>query len=396
MVSADVETRIRSVGTQLSSSFRALVDALPEQPRRPQQLAAALGVNRNVSGRILALATANDPLLAIDAVPSLNPIWRALSAARGTAVPDAMIDEAESSLRAYEQLVTELAGDRSSFDALLSSMLPAARERFELSAKHSLFRGASLYKGAMADTWFHTAIVHPSSEDPTMHDVAYVYGTLGLRRLRPRVVVKFAYRQFGTPTSDWFGLDGAVLSASSADALDAFCPGQPGRMRLEGHGNGARLTLEDAGIGPDAAVDKVLGELRPSAMSRVAAETARNAKSLFVAPVIPVKQLVFDVLLHEDVYPGSEPSLRMYDTVVEGLASVNDASRDPDVLDSHEELLVLGRDARRYSMVELPRYGELLAHACDALNWDPSGFRGYRCRVQYPMHGCQVCMVLDV
>lgn len=391
----EIHRRIAEVGARLSSSFGLLIESLPDRPRKPQQLAEALGVNRNVSGRILAVAGAADPLAAVHAVPGIDPLRKAFRTARRRRAPDERVAEAEASIEEFARLVEELAGDRPAFDAIVSSLLPSARSRFELTAKHSLFRGASLLKGAAAETWIHTAIVHPSESDPATHDVAHIYGTLGLRRLRPAVEVKFSYRQFGTDRSPLFGLDGEPFTSASVDALDEFCSLPPGRLRVDASDSGAVLVLEGTRIGPDSAVDKLIGELRPAAMGR-SASPGKRRKSLFVAPVIPVKTLVFDVFLHEEAYAAAEPSLVVYDTAVEGMASVNDPSRDSDRLDVQEQIVVLGRHPKNFPIPELPGYVGMLRGACDRLGWDPGTLRGYRCRVQYPMHGSQTCMVFEL
>jgi hypothetical protein len=37
----------------------------------------------------------------------------------------------------------------------------------------------------------------------------------------------------------------------------------------------------------------------------------------------------------------------------------------------------------------------MVRHVCDQLGWDSTLFRGYRCRVDYPVYGTQVNMVFQ-
>lgn len=44
---------------------------------------------------------------------------------------------------------------------------------------------------------------------------------------------------------------------------------------------------------------------------------------------------------------------------------------------------------------DVPRYDEIVRHVFEELDWDPARFRGYRCRIDYPIYGSQVTMVFD-
>jgi hypothetical protein len=395
MAPAGLESRIGAVGTQLSASLRRVLDELPGGPHRPNQLARLLSLNRDISGRVLAAARDADPLTVAHVVPGPEPLRKLLRAARRRDVPAEIIDQAEEAVQSFEALIRDVAGDRPALDAIISGMVPDARESFELAARQTAFKGISLIKGAMAEIWLHTAIVHPSSQSGDHHDVAYVYGTLGLRRLRPSMVVKFTYRQFGVPERTWRTLDGLEPGQTDGRELDRYCSLPPATLNAAPAGDGVIYALAGEAVGPQSSSDKLLAEIHPRSMSRYAARRPRNRKSLFVAPSIPVKLLVFDLLLHEEAFAGASPELMMYDTAVDGMASVNDPARDADRLVAAETIAVLGRGAAGLALSEMPRYVPMLQFVSGKLGWDLDRFRGYRCRVHYPMHGLQVCMAFD-
>ena len=393
--SDSLETRIGVVGMRLAHSLRGVLDELPGGPHRPNQLARLLSLNRDISGRVISAARDSDPLTVTHVIPGPEPLRKLLRAARRKSVSSDIIADAEEAVQAFERLIREVAGDRPSLDAIISSLLPDARVKFELAAKQTTFKGTSLLKGAMADLWIHAALVHPSRQSPDFLDVTYVYGTLGLRRLRPNMVVKFTYRQFGVLTDKWVTLDGSLPSEAQGDELDQFCILPTAKLDATQAGNGTIYALAADVIGPASAADKLLAEVHPAAMSRYALPRPRNKKSLFVAPSVPVKLLNFDVLFHEEVFPGAEPGLVMYDTAVDGMASVNDPARDADRLDVRESITMLDRSRDALAFPEMPRYQDMLRHVCSKLNWDLARFRGFRCRMQYPMHGTQVCMAFN-
>ena len=106
----------------------------------------------------------------------------------------------------------------------------------------------------------------------------------------------------------------------------------------------------------------------------------------------PAKVLVYDLLTHEDVAPEVDPSLFIYNTAFDGAADVNDPARDIDRLDLCEGIQHLGTGINKFRNPEMPHYVELLEHICERLGWDADRFRGYRCRVEYPIFGTQVTM----
>ena len=108
-----------------------------------------------------------------------------------------------------------------------------------------------------------------------------------------------------------------------------------------------------------------------------------------------MKTLHFDVLLHEDVYPGSEPALLVYDTALDGVADVNDPTRDIDRMDVAESIRPLGPGTSRLRTADLPDYTGLVRLVGEKLGWDLERFRGHRCRIEYPLYGSQVAMAFD-
>ena len=57
-----------------------------------------------------------------------------------------------------------------------------------------------------------------------------------------------------------------------------------------------------------------------------------------------------------------------------------------------ETIQPLGVGLGNCRSAEVPWYPELLQTVCGKLGWDAGGFRGYRCRIEYPIYGSQVVM----
>lgn len=151
-------------------------------------------------------------------------------------------------------------------------------------------------------------------------------------------------------------------------------------------------TLAGDALGPRSAVDLYFAEVTPRCMRRYRDPENPQRRGPSSEVTTPVKTLIFDVLLHEDAYPGCEPTLFVYDTAVNGVADMNDPARDIDRLDVAESVEFLGRSADKFRATEIPDYVEIIRYVSDKLRWDIRKFRGYRCRAQYPVYGSQICM----
>ena len=80
---------------------------------------------------------------------------------------------------------------------------------------------------------------------------------------------------------------------------------------------------------------------------------------------------------------------------LDGVADVNDRSRDVDRLDLVETIHGLGAGTAPLRVAQIPRYVDLLRHVFERMGWDEEGFRTYRCQVEYPVYGSQVVMAFD-
>ncbi len=143
------------------------------------------------------------------------------------------------------------------------------------------------------------------------------------------------------------------------------------------------------GFGPRATSDFLPCEVNRAEMSATVPAGSGRRGFVFSSIATPARRLVFDVLVHEDVYPGVEPELVLHDTAVEGVANVNDRTRDVDRLDLLEQLRPLGRGIGGIRTGHLPRHAELLRDVFTALEWDPDSFRTWRVEIDFPVHGSQ-------
>lgn len=395
-VATVIETRIDCMVSELCEALRSVMDALPGGPHRPQRLARLLNLNKSVSSRVCRALRTADPLAAAHLMPGPEALRVLVSAASRNAVPADVVGAANNAIDAFDELVRREIGDRATLEAIISESLPNAREKFEIANKQAVFKGCSNLRGVRSDVLFTTMIIHPGT-DPEAFDLAIIFGMIGLRRLRPGALVQVLTEHLqGGATSDVRQtLDGEHVEGIQGLLLDPYCSHPAPRLSVRTQGARVTYIVDGTNIGPSSAVDLVFAETCPARHRRY--KSANDNRTTGACTVIdqPTALMVFDMLLHHEVWPNSQPELRIYDTMMRGLAHPDDASRDMDRLQLHESIEELGTGLRRLRVPDIPNYIEIVQGACGRAKVNPEDLRLFRCQVQYPLYGSEICMVFD-
>jgi hypothetical protein len=395
--SSAIESRVWRVGQALSRALAELIADLPGPPRQPVELARILRINKDLARKVLLASRAGDPIAATALMPGPEGLRLVLGEARKKA-RQPVVQSAQSAVDEFDALLREVVGGRAELDALISAWLPETRERLELGHKRALFKAVANLKGAFAKLSLTSAVVVPSSNDPTTCDIAITLGLVRLRRLRPGAPI---HRCVGTlgPGQDkerHQTFDGQTVDALRANTcLKEFCSQPTPELTVLQTGHMVRYFVGGDGVGPGCEMDLFFGEVLAGFLRRYKDPNNPRRTAISGIAEVPAKTLIFDLLLHDDVYPNREPELNIYDTTLRGVAEPNDRGRDSDRLDLRESVQFLGRGIRSFRLPEVPRYLELLEHVCRLRGWDPSAFRCHRCRVAYPFYGSQVNMAFD-
>ena len=397
-VETRLEGRIARLGEALAQRVSRLVAAVPGNPQGPVSLARAIGVDKVLASRVLRAAASRDPVAVLQMMPGPEPLRRLASAAGKKGVSSELVSDLNDAVNQFDELIRNEAGDRSGLDAILSAWLPDARAEFELRRKQAAFRAMSQLKGQAAETFVSTVFLHPSSDGEHL-DVVWIIGLLGLQKLRPGSVVKFATRRVSRAGEDAprrpGTLDGVSVDGFDGLRLDQFCSDPPARLHVSRAGDVVHYTWAEEGFGPRSATDLVFAEVNHAELPRYVPAEKKRKRHVFAEITTPSKLLVFDAMVHEDVFAGADPSLYIYDTAFEGIADVNDRGRDIDRLDLVESVQSLGKGINKFRIGEVPWYSELLKHVCAKLNWDGERLRAWRTRIDYPIYGSQVALAFD-
>jgi len=387
----ELEDIVRRLGRDLGDSLGRAVESLPGARPGPKKLATLLGTTVVNTSRLLKAIGSSDPIAVLTHLPGPEPLRRLLAAARAKGADRSALADARDAVERFDELI-EREGDRGAFDAVLATWLPEERKKFEARRRQSAFKALSELKGCSCDLDTSTLLVHPA-RDAGRVDLVLLQGMYGLRRLRPGVRVKFGARRLapGAEARRPTDLDGRPASNGLASVrLDEFCLAPPGPLEAHVFGDDVLYTLGETGFGPRSTVDLVLGEVNRSELSAVP-EPGRR-RFFFHLVSIPARRAVFDLFLHRSLASLGEPELVVVDTSCEGPANLNDRVRDFDRMVVREsiERLGFGPDALRGAGI--PRYGELVGHACAKLGWDLEEHAGYRVSLEHPLVGMQLCM----
>jgi hypothetical protein len=391
-----LETEITRTGADLYRGLSRVLESIPNTPRGPLNLARSLGVDKVLASRILKAVRSPDPMSVVYLMPGPDPIRRLLRGAARRGVDDGVIRQATDAVDRFADLIRNRVGDRSTLDTIVSAWVPEARREFELRRKQSMFKAMSQLKGAETRAIVATAFLHPSRESSRL-DIVWVNALVGVRRLRPGAGVKLATRRISPEpeTRKPRTLEGNVIDSYAAGLLAEFCSSPLPQLEVEQVGEATHYTLSDRGIDPRKGADLVFAEVNFSEMRRAVPRGSQRKGYVFAEVSLPAVRLQFDVFLHEDVYPGSDPKLLIYDTAIDGVADVNDPARNIDRLELQESIDALGKGFSAARSKDLAGYPELLRRVTERMTWDASRFRSYRCTIEYPLYGAQVVMAFD-
>ncbi|TVQ63599.1 MAG: hypothetical protein EA378_01555 [Phycisphaerales bacterium] len=379
---------LRELAESLVSSLQGLLKMVPGAPHKPTPLARELRLNRVIVSRLLGAVSRPDPFEALQQMPGPDSLRAVARAAAVLGVPRVKVRKVEAVIDRFSAVIRDHFGTRGALNAAISAQSTDNQKRFELGSRYHVYKGMRQILGVEAETWLTSMLFSPSPESSDTVALTTIHGAVGMRRLRPDVQMYFT---FGEPSRG--EAEGVTLSRSPA-ALTEFYTHEP--AQLETHVSGGQLVhrLVGAELGKHAVAD-MLAVSRNTRGSRRFAAPGRALGGLAVTVDIPVKTLVCDAIIHEDLFPDADPELLVYKLGAHGPANPNDAARDIDRLTVPETIEHLPNHPDRFELPEIPNYERMLARVCAQDGLDLDAFRVYRLRMAYPVHGFQFTMAFE-
>ena len=372
--------RLRGSITDLLIESHAPVDS-------PTELSKHLKLSKTLAWRACKIVSAEPARAVLEFLPAEGSVEMLLNACRRLGATEATLREARAALESLSRLVETHAGDRSTFDLMLSSM--GGRDSGALlESRRQAYLGNSAVWGIQGQTRFacYTAAPSRGKNDGTV-DTSVLGGLIGVRRLRPNVglplFMPHAYAGDGTGKRSAISEPIDVPGAGPLDLplMREFCTLGAEELSVRPMENGAvRYDLVPGPIGNTSLnswvfgyCDREFANIYATATDRVAEHGTWN--------FVPVEHLICDLLLHK--------SLQIGGPLTAGLFGQIGMSRGPYTgrqmgLPLIEEVVSLGQYPPAMSTPVIPRYSEMVRATLAKLGYPLDEFIGYRFAVKFP------------
>ncbi len=264
---SEIQERIEHLGGELAAALSTVLGEVPDRGVGPQMLANVLGITVATASRLLKALSQERSVAILQLIPGPNPLRRVVESARAHGLSEATAEKALARIEEFDLLIREVAGDRSSFKAVLSTWLPGERREFEAARRQSVFKAMCELNGVSCDLDLNSILLHPS-EEPGKLDLVDVKALLGIDRMRPDAVVHLSTQAIGvngerggverTPSN----LDGEpATDGLHSVRLDAYCSARPAPLSVLNQRGHVLYSLGPTGFGPSSTVDLVLAEV---------------------------------------------------------------------------------------------------------------------------------------
>jgi hypothetical protein len=391
-------TEAASVMRRLRTALTEVIAGIPGQVETATDLERALGVRKTIAWRIFRIARSPEPLAEWNKLPGQSAMKGFFKAAAKVGVPKRHIDSALAAFNEYGQVIKTHAGDRATFDAMISGLSGSEESPVDEQNRRATFLGNSHILGVQARTRLSCAMLVPCTPDGERADAVTIRGFVDLRWLRAEHSPVLLSRAGVVDLEDSKCVhDFDSLQIGSSES------GQPGEGLIKEFCSQPLPKLH-ATKGIDGVVKTMLVSDHVGNRSMctcIAASVYRGVGKLFYTKQdptnswaalvrLPVQVLVHDVLMHE-MYVASEPTIEVYadHQACEGNVPISDTSvRLPQKVTAR----YLGNAADVLETRDVPRYPEMAEYVAGKLRIDLHSLRVYRCRIEYPFMPSSVVM----
>jgi hypothetical protein len=395
--SPDFRLRATMVGSALRDAFADLIGSVD-----PKVLRVAVNATfRSKLGQALEQSDGLASLFFLPGPEGLHQIITSVARYPESHAQASAIEKCESSVRAFAAFLHEEDVSRETLQAILSGFLPEARTTVMRSAAQGAFRGLSQVIGYCADSYVGVRIVLPG-DDPMMVTEVHLHGEQDWRCIRADrweyITSRAAQpRETAADGSSLEGLVGpALLTQFCSKPLPNF---EPIEKNLHPDDGFVVYRLVSNEVGVRSARSWFMGTRYPDANPRFRSAIADSATQGTVCAT-PYKQLLLDVLVHNDVWRGVEPTVLCHRTVRRGpvgghLRKVLEA-RAADQVPHDCTLRTLAPGLRGIESAGVRTLRPMVEWVLSRLGYHPDHFRGYRITRDYPVYGNQYGLWFDL
>lgn len=400
-----VEEQIRNVMSGLCGALSKLLDNLATPVERAAELERALEIDSPLAWRVFRIARAVDPAEAVEHLPTVNQLRRAVAQAQGQ-VPKGVYEAAMGAVERLGGIVSSLGGDQRGFESLVSALSPGGVRRVELTHRRSAFRANVHLWGMHVRCLSLLVIIHPNKETGEI-DGYFVHGYHDARPTRPGVpmilrsklkanfVPPRAGAARGAPASPPDGHAARPVAMGGGDAggtaprvshdtdfLEEFSTlARPALSVSEREDGFVETHVSFKGVSPADAETITLGRY-----VRRAFDVTEEVCDLKMFVSWPCEMLYADVLIPRGLTDPAAAGLELY-TCRDDPRQAFELRRE-DRAAFHEQVKVLAGVERPAASANYPRLREVFEDSVQRQGWGGGTYDCYRVQVPFPMmHG---------
>ncbi|HSI58683.1 MAG TPA: hypothetical protein VLA16_14085 [Ideonella sp.] len=384
--------RIAQVAAALRAGLTPLLEALAGAPPRPVGLTRGLGLDKTLASRLVQATKAGSDTEFLHIVPSPTGLRMLLDKAQGRPEAAPLLPRASATIDAFQALLDSLPGGRQALDARIGETSVSVREKREHMARQASFKGQSFLFGHYCETLTTALFVLPSAT-PGRVDVIEIHRRIGLRRITPStplplLSVSPAADDGSPPDPDapcMASVAGDPHARRSDDFLIAEASSSPlPKLTVEQEGGMATFLIGAGGpLMTPARLTTAFCVLRADTVAQTGPYNLLRNYMLHS----PCRTLVRDVFLAEGLWPDARPLVGFYLPSPSGAPMAQFDPAKPHYrqvnLSTHIEQLPPG--AAAFGLPDVPDQREAIERVLARAGIAGAGFRGWRCRMAYPV-----------
>lgn len=374
------ELAARTHAQNIQGCYRELLGAIGELDE-VGEIAAALQVDVESAWRVRRLTDAIDPLMAVECIPSATEANAILGNAIGAGFDPMSAELLLASTRAYFGFVERNFGDRKAFETRAAEMVGRDLDAIMLESRRAAYRANVMIAGKRTECSIHVCGIAPGDAAGTVSSFGAL-GHVGLQRIRPEasaLVSRQRFKQSDIRPSTSRPLDPVGAERFRAPLMERFVSANlESSLRWRRDGDFVVAEFDESAIGPSSVFTYISG----TAVENYAQSLEDAPLKVRINLATPMKRLVVDALVHEDV-PHEPADFR----VVPANACTGEwpDKHGPENIAYGCVLEDMGDATARTVSDAWSREDELVDDCLERMGWEPRAMRRYRFEVEYPM-----------
>lgn len=374
----------------LRRALAVMLESVGADPDEPQEISRKFDLDKTLTWRIGRVVREEDAWEAIQHIPRRPSFGLLIKAMERSGAPAPLLESVWSALDEFERFVEIHSGDRETLEIMSSTAAKRTTEKRLESFRKAGFQASSAIWGVRAKLQLGAQFLAPGTI-PGRLSITTVCGFQDFRRLRANtpwtIGTMRGWNGDQFDDTDYCESTTPLMSSSTSRELGLllpeFCTSPTPQIEIEELTPSTHRYILKAGeVGNTASADIFLGwAFHNSAMltESFKGETGDHLVMLST----PVEDLVHDLYIHKDLAFAMNLRSVVYSQLPGG-QNYPHAKERSQTLPVGAEISDLGNGTMNTTLVELPRYREMIELATKSLNCVPEDFHAFRYRLCYP------------